>query len=98
MEGNSTKTAESPEAKCLLGAVLDVMQTEPALEAVKLDRARDTISLATLGRLRNPSLEETLAAQIKVLQQEPADNRCDLLEGKDGSAACPLAPPGLRRD
>ena len=36
MDANSTKDPATPDSKCLVGTVLDVMRTEPALEAVKL--------------------------------------------------------------
>jgi len=71
--------------------VADVMRREPALEAVKIDRAKHSISLATLGE-PNPELERVVSEQIRELQTKaPA---CRLLEGDSSCETCtrPLDP------
>ena len=42
--------ADNAQSNCLVRTVADVMRREPALEAVKIDRAQHSISLATLGQ------------------------------------------------
>lgn len=80
---------------CLVQTVADVMRREPALEAVKIDRARHSISLATLGE-PNPNLERVVTQQIRALQSNtPA---CRLLEGDASCATCTLTDdPAIQR-
>ena len=65
------------------------MRREPALEAVKIDRAKRSISLATLGK-PDPELESIVTSQIRALQEKtPA---CRLLEGEPNCESCSLVP------
>lgn len=88
----------APEEKapqCLVQTVAEVMRREPALEAVKIDRAQRSVSLATLGQ-PNPDLERVVTQQIHALQsQTPA---CRLLEGDANCDTCDLTfDPELKR-
>src|SRR4051794_32163884 len=83
------------QTNCLVQTMADVMRREPALEAVKIDRARRSISLATLGE-PNPNLERVVTQQIRALQSNgPA---CRLLEGDTSCATCALTEdPAIQR-
>ncbi len=72
------------------------MKGEPALEAVKVDRKRRFISVATLGHPKTPNLEGQLRDQIRGLQESAERPRCALLAGEKGCTTCPLPEP--RRD
>ena len=88
--------AESPlklnagdaQTNCLVQTVAEVMRREPALEAVKIDRAQRSVSLATLGR-PNPELERVVTQQIRALQS--GAQNCRLLEGKTNCEPCALS-------
>ena len=87
--------SDSPQPNCLVQTVADVMRREPALEAVKIDRARQSVSLATLGQ-PNPDLERVVTRQIRALQTQTPP--CRLLEGDASCDSCELSfDPELKR-
>ena len=63
---------ERGESKCLARSVTNILAQEPALEAVTVDRARKTISVATLGRADVPKITERVAAQLDAIRSLPA--------------------------
>jgi Zn2+/Cd2+-exporting ATPase len=79
-------------SRCLVHTVAEVMKCEPALEAVKFDRARRAISVATLGRTDEGELERRLTSQIEQSQQPGAEAACCLVEGNGDCTACDLPP------
>jgi Cd2+/Zn2+-exporting ATPase len=68
------------------------MNTEPTLEAVKFDRARRSISVATLGRPDEASLQRELTDRIRESQDELGEKPCCLVEGKGDCTVCELPP------
>ena len=48
--------------KCLARSVADALAEDPTLEAVTVDQARQTISVATLGKTDVPKLTERISA------------------------------------
>ncbi len=75
-------------AHCLVHTVASTMATEPALEAVKINRAQQSISVATLGRHNDADLESHLANEVQRLQQDPDAPRCCVLEGSADCSDC----------
>ena len=51
--------------KCLALSVAQALAEDPALEAVTVDHARHTISVATLGKTDVPKLTERISATIQ---------------------------------
>jgi Cd2+/Zn2+-exporting ATPase len=87
---------KSTSGNCLVQTVADVMLREPALEAVKIDRAKHSISLATLGQ-PNPELERVVTQQIQALQSKAPG--CRLLEGEPTCETCTLTlDPAVQRN
>jgi Cd2+/Zn2+-exporting ATPase len=82
---------------CLVQTVADAMKNEPALEAVRIDRVRRSVSLATLGRAKNADLERALMAQIRQLEQAEKEQRCALFDGSADCSACPVPPSEEQR-
>ena len=78
---NAETQAPIDSTLCLTRTVAEAMKVEPALEAVKINRARRSISVATLGRPKRPDLEEFLTAQIRQIERAEAGQRCALLDG-----------------
>ena len=64
-----------------------VLAEEPTLEAVTLDRARNTISVATLGRTDVTKLTERVSAKIQAAEESKAA-ACQLLSGSGNCATC----------
>src|ERR1041385_8668097 len=77
--------------------VAEAMKSEPALEAVKINRAQRSISVATLGRPKTPDLEAHLTARIREIEQADASQRCALLDGAADCSTCPMPQPAADR-
>ena len=83
------KTAlETDPAKCLARSVVDVLAENPALEAVTIDRARQTISVATIGRADVPKLTERISATVRRAQEAAGSSPCNLLAGEGDCQRC----------
>jgi len=80
---SSDQTSEA----CFTRAVTRVLAEEPTLEAVTLDRARNTISVATLGRTDVTKLTERVSAKIQAAEESKAA-ACQLLSGSGNCATC----------
>ncbi len=87
-------TELSSESTCLVQAVAEVMRREPALEAVKIDRTRRSISVATMGQA-DPALESLVTRQIQALRSQVPS--CRLLEGDTDCATCSVSMDPLIR-
>jgi Cd2+/Zn2+-exporting ATPase len=85
--------AETAPPKCLARAVVQALAEDPTLEAVTVDRARHTISVATLGRTDVPNLTERISATVQRAQESGPTHHCTLLAGQDACQTCgqPLA-------
>src|SRR5881409_1474722 len=86
----SATAAPPASTRCLTRTVAEAMRSEPALEAVKIDRAQRSISVATLGRPKTPDLEGFLTAQIRRMEQAEAGQRCALIDGAADCSSCPV--------
>ncbi len=95
MAGSTTQLAPENTPRCLVQTVADVMRRAPKLEAVKIDRAQNSIAVATLGTA-DAELEKLVTQQIRALQeQSPA---CRLLVGDANCEACELTfDPVIKR-
>ncbi len=76
------RAADDEQSRCLVQTVADVMRREPALEAVKINRALGSISLATFGR-PDPDLERVVTEQIRAFQSTSPG--CRLLNVSTGT-------------
>ena len=84
--------------KCLARSVADALNENPLLEAVTIDRARHTISLATLGKADIPQLSEKITATVQRAERA-ADESCSLLVGDGDCQTCvrPLSEAELQK-
>jgi Cd2+/Zn2+-exporting ATPase len=82
---------------CLTRTVAEAMNAEPALEAVKINRAQRSISVATLGRPKTPDLEGRLSARIRQIEMAESGQRCALLDGAFDCSTCPAPQPPEQR-
>ena len=76
---------------CVVRAVAEALAHEPTLEAVTINRARRTISVATLGRIDEAKLSQRITDTIQNAQAAEEVQRCGLLEGTSDCATC-MAP------
>ena len=78
-------------AQCLARSVVDTLAEEPALEAVTIDRARQKISVATLGRVPQGGiarLTERITTKFQVAQAADPGHACSLLNGRGDCLSC----------
>src|SRR6266481_6036113 len=80
--------AESDPAKCLARSVVDALAENPALEAVTINRPRQTISVATLGLADVPKLTERITATVRRAQETAQELSCTLLVGEGDCHTC----------
>jgi Cd2+/Zn2+-exporting ATPase len=83
-----SNTENSEDAKCLARSVARVLEQEPRLEAVTLDRSKHTISVATLGTTDVPRLTERVTASIREVQQARTEHPCGLMSGDGDCETC----------
>ena len=81
-------TEREADPKCLARSVVDALAEEPALEAVTINRARQTISVATLGKTDVPKLTERISATVQRAQQVQGEPPCLLLAGEGDCQTC----------
>jgi len=86
-------------ARCLARSVVNTLAEEPALEAVTIDRARQKISVATLGRADVARLTERITTQFQAAQTADAEHVCSLLSGEGDCFSCdtPLSEAERRK-
>ncbi|HEV2393273.1 MAG TPA: heavy metal translocating P-type ATPase [Verrucomicrobiae bacterium] len=84
---------------CLARSVVNALADDPTLEAVTIDRARKTISVATLGRTDLPRLTERINATFLQAEETQANARCMLLAGAGECRTCaqPLSETERRK-
>jgi Cd2+/Zn2+-exporting ATPase len=93
---NTTSAGHGPG--CLARAIVNAMKVEPAIEAVKIDRAAQTVNLATLGKVNDSSLENVLTEEIRQTREQNPDSHCDLLVGSGNCSECKSPLPASDRD
>ena len=88
----STKTEIKAEpadtSKCLARSVVEALGAEPTLEAVTINRARQTISVATLGKTDEPHITVTVTGRIQKAYDAGREARCLLLQGEGNCESC----------
>jgi Zn2+/Cd2+-exporting ATPase len=83
------KTLRAPDSPhCLARSVANALTENPTLEAVTIDRARKTISVATLGRTDVPRLTENISRTFQRAQETQARHHCSLLVGQGTCEDC----------
>src|SRR5438093_1295204 len=89
---------QSAPSKCFARSVVDALCQEPGLEAVTINRARKTISVATLGKSDEQKLSQRLTA-IQNAQAGDTDPLCALFSGKADCLNCdwPLSAAEQKR-
>src|SRR5208283_5026935 len=75
-------------ARCLARSVVNTLAEEPTLEAVTIDRARQKISVATLGRADVGKLAQRIRVEFEAAQSTSAERHCRLLAGEDDCWSC----------
>jgi Zn2+/Cd2+-exporting ATPase len=94
-ESQSTEAKGSPpEQNCLVRSVLAAFKVEPSLEAITVNQAHRTISVATLGKADEARLSEQITTTVQEAHAAAAGGRCGLLDGSTDCTTCewPLSP------
>src|ERR1017187_4837563 len=74
--------------KCLARSVAEALAEDPTLEAVTVDQAHHTISVATLGQTDVPKLTERISATVQHAQEAGPLEPCTLLAGETTCQTC----------
>jgi Cd2+/Zn2+-exporting ATPase len=74
--------------KCLARSVAQALTEDPTLEAVTVDQAHHTISVATLGQTDVPKLTERISATVQQAEESDAVQPCTLLAGETTCQTC----------
>src|SRR5258708_30334869 len=82
---------------CLARSVAKALQEDPSLEAVTIDRARKTISVATIGKTDPPKIAERIASTLQSAQETQAERGCTLLAGSGQCRSCVQPLPEIER-
>src|SRR6266404_4912129 len=85
---SESKTTSETEGQCLARSVARAFADDPTLEAVTIDRARQTISVATLGKADVPLITERIRETIQRAQTSDASPACTLLAGQGDCHTC----------
>ena len=91
------KEHEFDSAHCLARSVANALEEDPSLEAVTIDRARKTISVATLGRTDAPKLAERISSTFQRAQETHSQRGCTLLAGLGECMTCVQPLPDWQR-
>src|SRR5678816_979620 len=83
-----SKSTAIGNADCLARTVAEELAKEPTLEAVTIDRARKTISVATLGRTDVLKITERIKVTLEKAQAEAGTHGCNLLTSVGDCASC----------
>jgi Cd2+/Zn2+-exporting ATPase len=81
-------TRHKENTRCLARSVADTLAQEPTLEAVTIDRAHQTISVATLGQADVGKIGERIRVEFEAAQSAAAGQSCRLLAGEDDCWSC----------
>ncbi len=84
-------------APCLVHSVAVALADEPALEAVTIEDSGDSVSIATLGKLKDPNLEKRVAEMVRHARETSASTDCGLLQGKPDCFGCTTPVDPLER-
>src|SRR5579859_3583534 len=88
---------EFDPAHCLARSVANALVEDPSLEAVTIDRARKTISVATIGRTDAPKIAERISGTFQRAQETQAQRGCTLLAGLGQCMTCAQPLPEWQR-
>src|SRR5208282_5795928 len=88
--GRDVEDESRPEGSgCLARSVVEALSQEPALEAVTVNRAQQTISVATIGQADVPQLTARISASFLKAREVEPEPHCQLLKGRGECRACP---------
>jgi Cd2+/Zn2+-exporting ATPase len=81
----------------LIQLVTRAMEVEPTIEAVKVNREAQTISVATLRTPADTQLESRLSEQFRLIREQADGHCCVLADGHDcNGCTLPLKAPSRR--
>ena len=75
---------------CLARSVAEAFCEDPTLEAVTLNKQKNTISVASLGRTDEASLRARIGETVARAEAAGAEHRCGLLDGSTDCAKCEI--------
>ncbi len=95
MKSHSAPTPAAPA--CLARSVAEAFTEDPTLEAVTLNKQKNTISVASLGRTDEVSLRARIGETVARAEAAGAEHRCGLLDGTTDCATCEIGLTAAER-
>jgi Cd2+/Zn2+-exporting ATPase len=89
--------SELDHPDCLARSVVSALAENPTWEAITIDRARKTISVATLGRTDAPKVAEQISHTFQRAQETQSQHGCTLLAGLGECLSCVRPLPEWER-
>lgn len=83
-----SQSATDPEHDCVARSVATALAENPGLEAVTINRKRQTISIATLGRTDIPALEQAIQKTVEQAAEASSHSGCALFAADGDCHAC----------
>ena len=87
-EPKTIAPSEADATHCVTRSVVHALAENPTLEAVTIDRARHTISVATIGKIDVPELTARITSTIQRAREGVGEIGCTLLEGSGDCETC----------
>jgi len=90
----STRPAADAESDCIVRSVASALASDPTLEAVTIDRERQKIDVATLGKVDEQEVADRITRSVQQAQAATPETGCTLLTRNPDCTACkqPLTP------
>src|SRR5256885_9642678 len=79
---------ETGDSRCIVRSVASALAADPSLEAVTIDRAQKTISVATLGKTDEERIAQEISDRVRQAEAAAAEQRCTLLTGNPDCNSC----------
>src|SRR4051812_36041411 len=89
----NTGSAEA-DGNCIVRSVASALASDPALEAVTIDREQKKIAVATLGQADETQIAQRVTESVRQAEAAATELRCTLLAGNSDCTSCkaPLSP------
>jgi Zn2+/Cd2+-exporting ATPase len=82
---------------CVARSVAQALAEDPSLEAVTIDRAQKTISVATIGKTDPPKIAQRISSTLQLVQETDTQHGCTLLAGSGECRTCVRPLPESQR-
>src|SRR5947207_15470544 len=84
------QTVPALDSRCIVRSVASAFASDPTLEAVTIDRAQKTISVATLGKTDEERIAQQITERVRQAEDVAEQEQCTLLSGEPDCNSCKI--------